>query len=461
MKKPLEINVTHLLAILFLLSSIIEFNCAYGQTTIQPSTPSSIILTLKLKLNNNGQLTGIFPITSDQLKLIKEKNAQLEVTIPKNVLVKGYKYIIGNATIDSKRPVILDSSSLSKLDTSHPITISIYRKGKNDTLNSIAGSIQITLKNPQASDNVKIKKNNVLDDTNAIYYTEPVNSDTTYVIKHYIKLATCDQNGIINTDDSIWIKGTDNILFKKEWNYKKVLNGDTQTIAYIIHILNWKKPTGHPNLRKQNLKKNWKYVYDRSTPGYERSNTFPANDSIVPKFFLFPTDPVYASKSPLDTINKVTFTNFNIQSLPAKLRFGSDKTLHHPDDNAPYQRRFDVSSGISLGAAYGPRFNLDRGKGNFFLSLLLGVSVGTVNVDSSTTDNKSGSTKTAGAFTLYGGITFEYKNFQLGLFTGGDYLFGGGDINRDWNYRNQPWLGIGIGYSLFSNTQNISGQTNK
>jgi hypothetical protein len=85
---------------------------------------------------------------------------------------------------------------------------------------------------------------------------------------------------------------------------------------------------------------------------------------------------------------------------------------------------------------------------------LAGFNVSTVNVDSATTGGKAdNNTKTLASITPTLGVLFEVKTFQLGLFTGIDFLTGAGDISQYWMYKNQPWLGVGIGVSLFGNAQ--------
>lgn len=46
------------------------------------------------------------------------------------------------------------------------------------------------------------------------------------------------------------------------------------------------------------------------------------------------------------------------------------------------------------------------------------------------------------------GISYEYENFNIGFFVGQDRMFGN---NQDWVFNKKWWLGIGLGYKLFTN----------
>ncbi len=68
-------------------------------------------------------------------------------------------------------------------------------------------------------------------------------------------------------------------------------------------------------------------------------------------------------------------------------------------------------------------------------------------VDSLTTKGNLTSSTSAASFSPHLGFIFDYQSFQFGLYTGMDFL--DGEPNKLWVYRNKPWMGIGIGYSLF------------
>jgi hypothetical protein len=233
----------------------------------------------------------------------------------------------------------------------------------------------------------------------------------------------------------------------------------------VIRLLPWsskvkKDTTGKRSL--DNLNKNEKFVYDKSkVPNTDdkiahRKNVYDSPD-YKPRFFLLP---VANMTKDIDTVVRIyQFTYVNVSSLPGKLRFGAvGKQVHLFPSGDTINRRFDVTSGINVGYSMGLKFGLNqRTANNCFLSILGGFNVSTVSVDSATTDGKaSNNNKTLASITPTFGVLFEFKQFQLGLFTGIDFLTGAGDVARSWVYRNQPWLGVGIGVSIFGNTNSTT-----
>jgi hypothetical protein len=83
----------------------------------------------------------------------------------------------------------------------------------------------------------------------------------------------------------------------------------------------------------------------------------------------------------------------------------------------------------------------------FGFNILAGFTVASVAVDSLTTKGRVSSNTTAASFSPHLGVVIDFQKFQFGVYTGIDFLYG--ELNKYWVYRNQPWLGIGIGYSLF------------
>jgi hypothetical protein len=128
-----------------------------------------------------------------------------------------------------------------------------------------------------------------------------------------------------------------------------------------------------------------------------------------------------------------------IPTIPVKLRFGNGGE----GDNARY---FRFEGNLSLGLSGGWKYSFgDDNK--YAVNTLVGFTVGSVAVDGETTKGKISSNTSAASFSPHFGFVFDVQSFQFGLYTGIDYLYG--EPNKYWVYRNQPWLGIGIGYSLF------------
>jgi len=128
-----------------------------------------------------------------------------------------------------------------------------------------------------------------------------------------------------------------------------------------------------------------------------------------------------------------------IPTIPAKLRFGNGGK----GEDARY---FRFEGNLSLGLSGGWKYSFGE-DGKYAINTLLGFTVASVSVDSLTTKGRVNSNTSAASFSPHFGFVFDVQSFQFGLYTGIDFLYG--EPNKYWVYRNQPWLGIGIGYSLF------------
>jgi|CXWL01.1.fsa_nt_gi hypothetical protein len=153
-------------------------------------------------------------------------------------------------------------------------------------------------------------------------------------------------------------------------------------------------------------------------------------------YFLLPAS-LFNSKCKL-RLTKNSFT-IGLVNLPIKMRFGGNEK-----ENGNYSRNFlltsDVSLGLSLG--YKRKWNDDWG-----INFLGGISLSSIEVDSSTTKGYAKSASNISSLTGHVGLLLENNNFQFGVFTGIDFLTG--EVGRNWAYRKKPWLGIAIGFSLF------------
>lgn len=128
-----------------------------------------------------------------------------------------------------------------------------------------------------------------------------------------------------------------------------------------------------------------------------------------------------------------------IPTIPAKLRFGNGGKGYDP-------RYFRFEGNLSLGLSGGYKYSFGEDS-KYAINTLVGFTVASVAVDSLTTKGKVNSNTSAASFSPHFGFVFDVQSFQFGLYTGIDFLYG--EPNKYWVYRNQPWLGIGIGYSLF------------
>ncbi len=238
----------------------------------------------------------------------------------------------------------------------------------------------------------------------------------TYEFKYGIQLNECNALGSPTGGSEIINKGTD---FKIEQIQS---NGD-----YIIHIIKFK------NVEK--------------TDGLNAKLVF--NSDETRKLFLLPKSSFIDGAEIKYVVPKHSFT-FGAVTVPIKLRFGSK------DDNGNRKRYFDFTSDVNIGLSAGYKLRPNRND-NFAINFLGGVSITSVEVDEQTTDSFVSTNTKAAAFTPNLSIVFEAKNFQIGIFSGIDFL--SGELSDNWIYQNKPWLGIGLGYGIFSKDKKESNQT--
>lgn len=145
---------------------------------------------------------------------------------------------------------------------------------------------------------------------------------------------------------------------------------------------------------------------------------------------------------------EITFTSLTI---PLKYRFSNNST----------GLKEDFSSAINLnlffGYSYGNtrferREKVDNRTKTWKLTSGIIFGTSTVKLDKANTslsDSPLGADEsiTKGLVSLGLGTTYSLNNINIGVFYGWDYSIG--ENSEKWNYNKKPWLGLGIGYSLF------------
>ncbi len=139
-----------------------------------------------------------------------------------------------------------------------------------------------------------------------------------------------------------------------------------------------------------------------------------------------------------ESISRRSFA-VGIPTIPAKLRFGNGGT-----GVEPRYFRFDGNVSLGLSAGFKYSFGADM---QYAINGLGGFTIASVNVDSLTTKGRVKVNTSAASFSPHVGLVFDFQQFQIGLYSGIDFLYG--EPNKYWVYRNQPWLGIGLGYNIF------------
>jgi len=141
---------------------------------------------------------------------------------------------------------------------------------------------------------------------------------------------------------------------------------------------------------------------------------------------------------------KLKFTQLTLSALsvPLKARFGKNKT--------------EFSTGLNLGALIGytcGKTNFVHTKGlensTYDTQFTFGIFLGADKLEFSFKGENDEEVKVKSAFITTGlGIMYSYQKFTFGVTGGIDS--GLGENSSKWDYNTRPWLGITLGYSLFS-----------
>jgi len=116
----------------------------------------------------------------------------------------------------------------------------------------------------------------------------------------------------------------------------------------------------------------------------------------------------------------------------------------------PIKVRFDPSEftkDVTFSATGGIKWNVWPAH-KLSLTAILGTGISAITVDSTNTGGTVTSSTDRAGITFFGGLVLQWKMLQIGAFTGGDWLM---DDNKDkWRHHGKPWLGVGIGISLYT-----------
>ena len=134
--------------------------------------------------------------------------------------------------------------------------------------------------------------------------------------------------------------------------------------------------------------------------------------------------------------------SFNALTVPLKIRFGKEKT--------------EFSTGANLGALIGHTWGKTNfvhrseiGNKQYDTKHTFGGFLGADKLEFSFQDANSSEVKVKTAVLSTGlGYLFSYENFTFGAIGGLDFSLG--ENSSEWNFQGRPWLGISLGYSLFT-----------
>jgi hypothetical protein len=130
--------------------------------------------------------------------------------------------------------------------------------------------------------------------------------------------------------------------------------------------------------------------------------------------------------------------------LPIKLR------------NMPKEQR-TFSKDLSLGFSGGGKVRLSKYNPTY-LNFLVNVGISAITVDKNTTNGKLTTNSERAAMTGAFGVVFENHAYQFGLFFGKDRLTAQDQKETDWQFKNKPWIALGLGYSILSKSDKSKNQ---
>ena len=120
-------------------------------------------------------------------------------------------------------------------------------------------------------------------------------------------------------------------------------------------------------------------------------------------------------------------------------------TLTNPFKLRPTKGQF--TSNLNLGTAIFAQYKLSE---NWSGGGILGISLTSVTLDSASTTGHVLTTSERPAITPSLSFLIAYKNVNFTLGVGIDYINTTTDIEKSWIFNKKPWIGFGIGISLFN-----------
>lgn len=233
-----------------------------------------------------------------------------------------------------------------------------------------------------------------------------------YSFKQSEVLKECDADGALKTTSQVQ-NVPSNVRFKVE---HKLQNGDI-----VISILRWVVKFDNGGSKGTNS------FYDDNIANNQNLR---GNQSDNPsKFFL------------LTAAQYVTSTEKPVRRTKWTFATGSTLLKYRPGSS---DRAAEIGNNFNIGLLGAYSFQQDEEKSH---TLLFGAGIGTVKLTPSTTRNTLTEDLDVASFSPTLGYVFQVKSAQIGIMTGIDLL--SGKSYRQWDYRGRPWIGFGVGFSLF------------
>lgn len=237
-----------------------------------------------------------------------------------------------------------------------------------------------------------------------------------------------------------YIKNT--IEYQEEFYNQETEKRDTKTIT-----LNLKSSDGTIDQKVLDLAKSDKGLLSNVKFGEkENSNKLYVNPWLIKSGSgdYVDQDKVYYYELKNRQSVKINFKqwSFNALTVPLKMRFGKEKT--------------EFSTGANLGALIGHTWGTTNfvhrkevGNKQYDTKCTFGLFLGADKLEFSFEDNNAEEVKVKTAVLSTGlGYLFSYEKFTFGATGGFDFSLG--ENSSEWDFQGRLWLGISLGYSLFT-----------
>jgi len=200
--------------------------------------------------------------------------------------------------------------------------------------------------------------------------------------------------------------------------------------VYVIKVLKFSSPTSKlvPKTKRESLKASADNLNQMKV---ERT----VNSIRLPIYFAIPASQWTSLVEETKDIKGLTFGFVN---APMKIRFANSNHNHRP-------RQFGLDANVNLGLS--TAYYLKRGD-DFTHFLAAGILLTQIKVDAVSTNNEVLETTPENGISYFWGYILQKENYQIGILMGWDAI--GGKMSDYWVYQKKPWIGLGIGLSIFT-----------
>lgn len=161
------------------------------------------------------------------------------------------------------------------------------------------------------------------------------------------------------------------------------------------------------------------------------------------KSFWIPTAEI-ADIELIEAFQRESFVNLTLLNVPMKVRpsLGTTPAILDNDFNA--------------GASFNVKWRLSTTKERFVnMVIMLGLQSLVMTDQNNTQLTADGGSENTSGILYGGGLYFQFDRIQIGGLVGFDTAFGYRSF--DYIYQNKPWIGLGLGFDVFTDAAKLAG----